>query len=602
MAKILVADDNSNIQKMVGLALKDQGIDVVAVGNGEAAVRKIGDIHPDLVLADVFMPVRNGYEVCEFVKKDERFSHIPVILLVGAFDPLDEQEAQRVGAAGVLKKPFVPPDPLISMVKSALARAGVALQSETAPVPPPSVEPGGNGRAYASNEPLPARPAPSLPPLQESAEPVPEEMPVRAVPVLIDESHQPLAFSSLLETAASPAKEEESAEDDQSFMPVPLPELTEERAWGLRKQEESDEDASVEDAAWRREIPEEILDALPEEKQAAKARSEDLAQVTPILDEEPGQVAGPQAEPAAEPVIEPRVERAAERAAEPVTEPVPELVPEESSAEPEAAAPGSSYSSDVSEQIVASPDILDSAASPFDEFAQENYPGLYIEEKARQPVPAPEPVQEPHVEQEVVPPAAVAEAWEEEVRKAARLSNAWDAQVTAAPGPSEAGADQSPVATEEPGPTEVPEPVEPLEPLPEENPATFPPEILPMQPVPVAAVGQPHEEGPTAGVEEEPVEEAEAPVVEEQHANEGERPAAQELPRPTIQEPAADEAASSPALEKPSHAAQASPEDVQAIVAKVLDRMNPEVLQQVSREILKPVVETLLREALAKKD
>src|SRR5438105_4741585 len=80
--KILVADDNSNIQKMVGLALKDQGIDVVAVGNGEAAVRKIADVRPDLVLADVFMPVRNGYEVCQFVKMDSALSHIPVILLV----------------------------------------------------------------------------------------------------------------------------------------------------------------------------------------------------------------------------------------------------------------------------------------------------------------------------------------------------------------------------------------------------------------------------------------------------------------------------------------------------------------------------------------
>src|SRR3989440_12640139 len=126
VARILVADDNSNIQKMVGLALKDQGIDVVAVGNGEAAVRKISDIKPDLVLADVFMPVRNGYEVCEYVKGDTALAHIPVILLVGAFDPLDEQEAQRVGADGVLKKPFVPPDPLISMVKSALQRAGMA--------------------------------------------------------------------------------------------------------------------------------------------------------------------------------------------------------------------------------------------------------------------------------------------------------------------------------------------------------------------------------------------------------------------------------------------------------------------------------------------
>src|SRR5467141_3921189 len=140
VARILVADDNSNIQRMVGLALKDQGIDVVAVGNGEAAVRKISDIIPDLVLADVFMPVRNGYEVCQYVKTDPKLAHIPVILLVGAFDPLDEQEAQRVGADGVLKKPFVPPDPLISMVKSALARAGVA-HGESSAAKVPELEP-----------------------------------------------------------------------------------------------------------------------------------------------------------------------------------------------------------------------------------------------------------------------------------------------------------------------------------------------------------------------------------------------------------------------------------------------------------------------------
>src|SRR5438045_9139600 len=125
---------------MVSLALKDQGIDVVAVGNCEAAVRKIADVRPDLVLADVFMPVRNGYEVCRYVKADSSLAHIPVILLVGAFDPLDEQEAQRVGADGVLKKPFVPPDPLISMVKSALQRAGVGHGgAATVKVPEPEV-------------------------------------------------------------------------------------------------------------------------------------------------------------------------------------------------------------------------------------------------------------------------------------------------------------------------------------------------------------------------------------------------------------------------------------------------------------------------------
>src|ERR1700730_13053889 len=111
VARILVADDNSNIQKMVSLALKDQGIDVIAVGNGEAAVRKISDLRPDLVLADVFMPVRNGYEVCKYVKDDSSLAHIPVILLVDA---------------------FVPPDPLISMVKSALLRSSAALATAAA--------------------------------------------------------------------------------------------------------------------------------------------------------------------------------------------------------------------------------------------------------------------------------------------------------------------------------------------------------------------------------------------------------------------------------------------------------------------------------------
>jgi len=74
--RILVADDNTNIQKMVVLAFQERGVEVIAVGNGEAAVRRLPDANPDLVLADVFMPVRNGYEVCEFVKKDPRFSHV----------------------------------------------------------------------------------------------------------------------------------------------------------------------------------------------------------------------------------------------------------------------------------------------------------------------------------------------------------------------------------------------------------------------------------------------------------------------------------------------------------------------------------------------
>jgi CheY-like chemotaxis protein len=171
LPRILVADDNTNIQKMVVLAFQERGIEVIAVGNGEAAVRRIPDGNPDLILADVFMPVRNGYEVCEFVKKDPRFSHIPVILLVGAFDPLDEKEARRVGADGVLKKPFVPPDPLIAMVMSALEK-NPKVVAELAKAK--------EAKEIAASLPLPAavmeNPAMAEPkPLPEFPEPSPEE-------------------------------------------------------------------------------------------------------------------------------------------------------------------------------------------------------------------------------------------------------------------------------------------------------------------------------------------------------------------------------------------------------------------------------------------
>src|ERR1700689_422038 len=154
---------------MVVLAFQERGVEVIAAGNGEAAVRRLPDANPDLVLADVFMPVRNGYEVCEFVKKDPRFSHVPVILLVGAFDPLDEKEARRVGADGVLKKPFIPPDPLIAMVMAALeknprvaAELAKAREAKQAPEPHP----------IAHLE-APSRPEPK--PLPHFPEPSPEE-------------------------------------------------------------------------------------------------------------------------------------------------------------------------------------------------------------------------------------------------------------------------------------------------------------------------------------------------------------------------------------------------------------------------------------------
>ncbi len=247
MAKILVADDNSNIQKMVGLALKDQGIDVVAVGNGEAAVRKASDILPDLVLADVFMPVRNGYEVCEYIKNDPALKHIPVILLVGAFDPLDEQEAQRVGADGVLKKPFVPPDPLIAMVKAALARAGVSLTAKndkTAKFAERKAAEMVAAVVPAEVVPVPMSVAPPAISIEET-EGLVEEVSVKPAAVTM-EGGAPLAFGNLLGTS-------EMAEEDPAFMAPAPPE----RDWRAKEEEEEVDVAEEEEEepknSWRRD-------------------------------------------------------------------------------------------------------------------------------------------------------------------------------------------------------------------------------------------------------------------------------------------------------------------------------------------------------------
>jgi CheY-like chemotaxis protein len=104
--KLLLADDSVTIQKVIELTFADEGVRVVTFGNGQDAMDKLEEEAPDVVLADVFMPGQSGYEVCEYVKQNEKLKHIPVMLLVGSFEPFDEAEARRVGADDILTKPF----------------------------------------------------------------------------------------------------------------------------------------------------------------------------------------------------------------------------------------------------------------------------------------------------------------------------------------------------------------------------------------------------------------------------------------------------------------------------------------------------------------
>ena len=118
--KLLLADDSVTIQRVIELTFADEDVQVIAVSNGQQAIERAERERPDIVLADVGMPERDGYEVAAFIKGSPTLSHIPVVLLTGAFEPIDESRARAVGCDGVLVKPFEP-QMVISRVKDLLA-------------------------------------------------------------------------------------------------------------------------------------------------------------------------------------------------------------------------------------------------------------------------------------------------------------------------------------------------------------------------------------------------------------------------------------------------------------------------------------------------
>ena len=537
MAKILVADDNSNIQKMVGLALRDQGIEVVAVGNGEAAVRKISDIRPDLVLADVFMPVRNGYEVCQYVKSDPSLAHIPVILLVGAFDPLDEQEAQRVGADGVLKKPFVPPDPLISMVKSALQRAA-ALHGNTsaAKAPEPVVmkasdllTPSGAAGPAIGGTPVETD-APHAAIVSSNEESFVDEVPARPEPVRIDSGSQMVAFGSLLETPA------DEREEDIGFLPPAHPELATERDWRDPDLEEMDEEAEEEkpDAPWRREEADSYTDA-GSTSGAKDWRSGSFEQILAR------KAKGESWEPTDE---QPELVEAAPAASNLMTEtPVPASIPE---------------AIELTRVISTTPFAVDTWATAASPVSQENSATETVtaveEVKERGPSSA-EPVVATVPEVQPVEPetktskeswfSVPSNPWSAEMEKANRLASAWDAAV--------------PVAA-----------------------------------LPASSNGAEKAAGAASETTQKALEEAALPAAAVEAVRE-EAASVAEGARLTAEEQAASE--NSYARQEAAEAA-ASKNNTDDLVAKVLARMSPEVLQAVTREILKPVVEAMVKEEM----
>ena len=168
---LLLADDSVTIQRVIELTFADEDVTVIAVSDGDQAIERLESAPPDIVLADIGMPGKNGYEVAQYMRRSTRLAHIPVVLLTGAFEPVDQARADEAGCDGVLAKPFEP-QMVIGRVKELLARP-----RRTADLPAPFVD-----RAGAADSTVPPPESVATPDARYSwASPLAEQRPEPSV-------------------------------------------------------------------------------------------------------------------------------------------------------------------------------------------------------------------------------------------------------------------------------------------------------------------------------------------------------------------------------------------------------------------------------------
>src|SRR5580765_5779596 len=177
-------DDSATMREVIKIAFRRENINVVACHDAATALKEIEAAHPDIVITDVIMPDKDGYDVCQHIKSHPDLAKTPVILMSGVVNRAVAEKAFAVKADELLRKPFQPQD-LIARVKhllkpngapaptpAAAANAAVALSSifsaAAAPIPPRSVVPAPapvqqRAAVAAAPAPVPAMPAPVVP-------------------------------------------------------------------------------------------------------------------------------------------------------------------------------------------------------------------------------------------------------------------------------------------------------------------------------------------------------------------------------------------------------------------------------------------------------
>lgn len=159
MPTLLLSDDSVTIQRMVALTFASENIAVTMVSDGEQAIARIAQEPPDIVLAGITTPKRSGYDVAAFVKSAPELASIPVLLLAGAFEPVDQARAEQVRCDGVLVKPF-DPQQVVARVKELIGGAAKppVATAPAAPWPAERVAPPPAGES--SGQPTAASEAP----------------------------------------------------------------------------------------------------------------------------------------------------------------------------------------------------------------------------------------------------------------------------------------------------------------------------------------------------------------------------------------------------------------------------------------------------------
>ena len=106
MSRILVADDSPQALRLAEQILTSGGLEVVSVTDGTIALRRLADVNPDILITDVYLPTKSGFDLARFLRSQPQYSHIRVIFAAAPIDQFNEQDAKNAGADVILRKPF----------------------------------------------------------------------------------------------------------------------------------------------------------------------------------------------------------------------------------------------------------------------------------------------------------------------------------------------------------------------------------------------------------------------------------------------------------------------------------------------------------------